>query len=162
MTSMESHVSIPQTDPRAGYLAQGTAIDLAIARVLEGGLYILGREVEAFEAAFADFVGVTHAIGVGSGTDALELALRACGIGSGDLVFTVSHTAVATVAAIERAGATAVLVDVEPGTYTMAPHELSRALQRPPPGRPAGRGATGAHLWPASRIVSALSEVTRG
>jgi len=152
MTSTDSPVSIPQTDPRAGYLAQRTAIDVAIARVLNGGTLHPRQRGRGIEAAFADFVGVTHAIGVGSGTDALELALRACGIGSGDLVFTVSHTAVATVAAIERAGATAVLVDVEPGTYTMAPHELSRA---PPKAaaRPAGRGATGAHLWPASRIV---------
>src|SRR5689334_18372545 len=136
MTSKEAQITILQTDPRAGYIAQRAAIDAAIARVLEGGRYILGNEVEAFEAAFADFVGVAHAIGVASGTDALELALRACGIGRGDLVFTVSHTAVATVAAIERAGATAVLVDVEPGTYTMAPHELVRTLQRAPPGRP--------------------------
>ena len=81
-------LAIPQTDPRAGYLAQRPAIDAAIARVLEGGVYILGREVEVFEAAFADFVGVAHAIGVASGTDAIELALRACEIGSGDLVFT--------------------------------------------------------------------------
>src|SRR5437762_6598363 len=95
--------AIPQTDPRAGYLAQRSAIDAAIARVLDSGVYILGREVEVFEAAFADFVGVAHAIGVASGTDAIEIALRACGIGSGDLVFSVSHTAVATIAAIERA-----------------------------------------------------------
>jgi dTDP-4-amino-4,6-dideoxygalactose transaminase len=95
--------AIPQTDPRAGYLAQRTAIDAAIARVLDSGVYILGREVEVFEAAFADFVGVAHAIGVASGTDAIEIALRACGIGLGDLVFSVSHTAVATIAAIERA-----------------------------------------------------------
>src|SRR5260370_7050378 len=92
---------IPQTDPRAGYLAQRSAIDSAITRVLEGGFYILGREVEAFEVAFADFIGVGHAIGVGNGTDAIELALRACNIGAGDLVFTVSHTAVATVPALQ-------------------------------------------------------------
>src|SRR5260370_3188767 len=111
MTSLASPVWIPQTDPRAGYLAQRTAIDVAIARVLNGGLYILGREVEAFEAAFADFIGVTHAIGVGSGTDALELALRACGIGSGDPVFTLSHTALPTLAPISPAGPTAAPVD---------------------------------------------------
>src|SRR5690348_16135108 len=128
---------IPQTDPRAGYIAQKAAIDAAVARVLDGGIYILGREVEIFEDAFPEFLGVAHAVGVGSGTDAIEIALRACGIGAGDLVFTVSHTAVATIAAIERAGAAAVLVDVEPGTYTMAPRELSRVLQDPPPGRPA-------------------------
>src|SRR6201982_200747 len=137
MTANRPASAIPQTDPRAGYLAQRTAIDAAITRVLEGGTYILGGEGEAFEAAFADFVRVAHAIGVASGTDAIEIALRACGIGSGDLVFSVSHTAVATIAAIERAGATPVLVDVEPGTYTMAPHELSRALRMPSKGRPA-------------------------
>jgi len=151
--------AIPQTDPHAGYLAQQAAIDAAIARVLEGGLYVLGREVEAFEAAFAAFVGVAHAIGVGNGTDAIELALRACGIGSGDLVFTVSHTAVATIAAIERAGAIAVLIDVEPGTYTMAPHELSRALRAPPPGRPAA--VLPVHLYGQPADLSALSDIAR-
>src|SRR5712691_6164061 len=158
-TSMDSPVSIPQTDPRAGYLAQRTAIDAAIARVLDGGVYILGKEVEAFEAAFADFVGVAHAVGVGSGTDALELALRACGIGTGDLVFTVSHTAVATVAAIERAGATPVLVDVDPGTYTMAPRELSRMLQMAPPGRPAA--VLPVHIYGQPAELSALAETAR-
>ena len=157
--SKEVSDMIPQTDPRAGYLAQRPAIDAAIARVLEGGLYILGREVEVFEAAFAAFVGAAHAIGVGSGTDAIELALRACGIGSGDLVFTVSHTAVATVAAIERAGATAVLIDVQPGTYTMAPHELLRALRMPPPGRPAA--VLPVHLYGQPADLSAISEIAR-
>jgi dTDP-4-amino-4,6-dideoxygalactose transaminase len=151
--------AIPQTDPRAGYFAQRAGVDAAIARVLEGGLYILGREVESFEAVFAAFVGVAHALGVGSGTDAIELALRACGIGRGDLVFTVSHTAVATVAAIECAGATAVLVDVEPGTYTMAPRELSRALQTPPPGRPAA--VLPVHLYGQPADMSAISDIAR-
>jgi dTDP-4-amino-4,6-dideoxygalactose transaminase len=132
---------IPQTDPRAGYLEQRAAIDAAIARVLASGQYILGHEVEAFEAEFAAWLGVGHAVGVGSGTDALELALRACGIGqgskTGQLVFTVSHTAVATVAAIERAGAVPVLVDIEPGGFTMDPASLEAALSDPPPGRPA-------------------------
>src|SRR6266446_4586032 len=137
MTSRDSPIPVRQTDPRAGYLAQRTAIDTAIARVLGSGLYILGNEVEAFEAVFADFIGVAHAVGCASGTDAIELALRACDIGAGDLVFTVSHTAVATVAAIERAGATPVLVDIEPGGFTMDPAALERALDVPPPGRPA-------------------------
>src|SRR5271170_3951281 len=128
---------IPQTDPRAGYLERKTEIDAAIARVLESGQYILGPEVAAFEAAFALWLGVGHAAGTGSGTDAIELAVRACGIGEGDLVFTVSHTAVATVAAIERAGAVPVLVDTEPGDFTMDPSALEWALNAPPPGRPA-------------------------
>src|SRR5256885_14800730 len=116
MSPQNQPLTIPQTDPHAGMEAQRTAIDAAIAGVLEGGAYILGREVEAFETAFADFVGVAHAIGVASGTDAIEIALRACGIGSGDLVFSVSHTAGATIAAIERARATPVPGDVGPGT----------------------------------------------
>jgi dTDP-4-amino-4,6-dideoxygalactose transaminase len=160
MTLKGPPFSIPQTDPRAGNLAQRAAIDAAIARVLDAGLYILGREVEAFEAEFADFIDVAHAVGCASGTDAIELALRACNISAGDLVFTVSHTAVATVAAIERTGATAVLVDVEPGTYTMAPHELSRALQRPPPGRPAA--VLPVHIYGQPAELSVISEVTRG
>jgi dTDP-4-amino-4,6-dideoxygalactose transaminase len=159
MTTNRLALAIPQTDPRAGYLTQRTAIDAAIARVLEAGAYILGREVEAFEAAFSDFVGVAHAIGVGSGTDAIEMALRACEIGSGDLVFTVSHTAVATVAAIERAGAEPVLVDVEPGTYTMAPHELVRVLQAPPAGRPAA--VLPVHIYGQPAELCALAEIAR-
>ena len=79
-------------------------------RVLESGTYILGREVELFERAFAAYCGVDHAVGVGSGTDALILALRAIGVGAGDEIITVSHTAVATVAAVLAVGATPVLV----------------------------------------------------
>ena len=150
---------IPQTDPRAGYLAHQPAIDRAMSRVLEGGSYILGKEVESFEAAFADFVGVAHAVGCACGTDAIELALRACNIGVGDLVFTVSHTAVATVAAIERVGAMAVLIDVEPGTYTMAPHELSRALQVAHAGRPAA--VLPVHLYGQPAELSALCDLAR-
>src|SRR5580704_16431685 len=85
---------IPQADPRAGYLEHRAAINAAIARVLDSGQYILGREAETFETRFAGLIGVAHAIGCGNGTDALELAVRACGIVAGDLVFTVSHTAV--------------------------------------------------------------------
>ena len=121
-----THPAIPQTDPRAGYQEQRDAIDAAIARVLAGGQYILGREVAAFEADFAAWLGVGHAVGAGSGTDAIELALRACDIGAGDLVFTVSHTAVATVAAIERAGAIPVLVDIAPGGFTIVLNDDER------------------------------------
>jgi dTDP-4-amino-4,6-dideoxygalactose transaminase len=159
MPSKDFPTAIPQADPRASYLVHRTAIDAALTRVFEGGVYILGREVEMFEAAFADYIGVSHAVGVGNGTDAIELALRASNIGSGDLVFTVSHTAVATVAAIERAGATAVLVDVEPGTYTMAPHELSRALRMTRRGRPAA--VLPVHIYGQPAELSELAEIAR-
>ena len=150
---------IPQIDPRAGYFEQKAEIDAAIARVLASGQYILGREVEAFEAAFAAWLGVGHAVGAGSGTDALELALRACGIGPGELVFTVSHTAVATVAAIERAGAVPVLVDIEPGGFTMDPAALEAALRAPPPGRPAA--VLPVHLYGEPADLAPILEIAR-
>ncbi|HEY9812325.1 MAG TPA: DegT/DnrJ/EryC1/StrS family aminotransferase, partial [Candidatus Sericytochromatia bacterium] len=95
---------LPPTDPKANYLAHKQEIDQAIHCVLDSGWYILGQEVAAFEQEFADYLGVSQAVGVGNGTDALEIALRACGVGVGDAVITVSHTVVATVAAIELVG----------------------------------------------------------
>ena len=133
---MNKLISIPQTDPKTGYRAHRSQIDIAIQRVLNSGWYVLGREVESFEQEFAAYIGVHHAIGVGNGTDALELALRACGVGAGDLVFTVSHTAVATVAAIELAGAVPVFVDIDPATFTMDPASLKDALSHHYAGRP--------------------------
>ncbi|MGI8785288.1 MAG: DegT/DnrJ/EryC1/StrS family aminotransferase [Acidobacteriota bacterium] len=115
-------------NPRAQYLAHRTEIDAAILRVLDGGRYILGEEVRAFEREFAAYVGVGHGIGVGSGTEALHVALTSCGIGPGDEVITVGHTAVATVAAIEMAGATPVLVDIEPEFYCMNPQAFAQAI----------------------------------
>ena len=127
-TSLTERPWIPVTDPGAQYLALRPQIDAAIRRVLEGGYYILGPEVEAFEGEFAKYIGTKFAIGVANGTDALSLALRALSIGPGDEVITVSHTAVATVAAIEQSGAIPVLVDVEPGFLTLDPALLNEAL----------------------------------
>src|SRR5262249_11288092 len=98
-------------------------------------MYILGQEVAKFEEEFARYLGAQHAIGVGSGTDALHVALRACGIGPGGAVLTVSHTAVATVAAIELAGAEAVLMDVDPVTAQIDANQLDDVLKRQHPGR---------------------------
>lgn len=114
-------------NPGLGYRAHKEEIDAAVRAVLESGWYILGRQVAGFEQEFAAFVGVPAVIGVGSGTDALHLALRACGIGPGDLVLTVSNTATATVAAIEMAGAQALLVDIDPETLLMDPARASDA-----------------------------------
>jgi dTDP-4-amino-4,6-dideoxygalactose transaminase len=113
---------------RASDPALAQEMRAAALRVLQRGWYVLGPEVEAFEAAFAAYHGMEHAVGVASGTDAIELALRAAGVGPGDEVITVSHTAVATVCAIERAGAKPVLVDVDPVSYTMAPGAAAAAI----------------------------------
>lgn len=115
-------------NPGAQYQAHKAEIDAAVDRVLARGWYILGEETRAFEAEFAAFIGVREAVGVGSGTDAVQLALAACEIGAGDEVITVSHTAVATVAAIEMAGATPVLVDIEPDYFTIDPAQIEAAI----------------------------------
>jgi dTDP-4-amino-4,6-dideoxygalactose transaminase len=125
---MNDCIRIPQVDLKANYLAHKDEIDAAMARVLNSGWYILGQEVTAFEQEFADYIGVKSGIGVGSGTDALHLALRACGVGAGDEVITVSHTAVATAAAIELSGAKPVFVDIESDTFLMDPNRIERTI----------------------------------
>jgi dTDP-4-amino-4,6-dideoxygalactose transaminase len=120
--------TLPLVDLRAQTDRLRADIDAAVARVLESGWYILGREVAAFEQELAGYLGVTECVGVASGTDAVLLALRACGVGPADEVITVAHTAVATVAAIELAGAVPRFVDIEPRAYTMDPALLAGAL----------------------------------
>lgn len=112
-------IKVLPADPKANYQAYQREIDHALHEVLESGYYLMGEQTKALEAEFASYVGTEHAIAVGSGTEAIHLALRACNIGPGDEVITVSHTAVATVAAIELAGAVPVFVDIEPGSFTI-------------------------------------------
>ena len=100
----------------------------AMRRVADSGWYILGPEVTAFEEEFAQYHGVPYAVGVANGTDAIELALLAGGIGAGDEVITVAHTAMASVTAIESTGATAILVDIDPNTYTLDPEKARQAI----------------------------------
>jgi dTDP-4-amino-4,6-dideoxygalactose transaminase len=140
-------VAVPQADPGAAYRALKEPIDAAVARVLESGWYILGRECAAFEEAFARWQGSARAIGVANGTDALALILRGLGIGPGAAVATVSHTAVATVAAVEMVGATPILLDIDPATYTMDPAELDAVLRAPPAGLPPIRAVIPVHLY---------------
>lgn len=136
---------IASVDLRASYLIQKPEIEEAVRRVLDSGWYILGRECEAFEQKFANWCGVSHAIGVGNGTDAIVIALKSLGVGRGDCVFTVSHTAVATVAAVEMAEATPVLVDIDPMTYTMDPAKLENAITSCKSGKP--RAVVAVHLY---------------
>jgi dTDP-4-amino-4,6-dideoxygalactose transaminase len=138
---------IPQTDPRANYLAHKDEIDAAIARVLDRGWYILGEEVRAFEREFAAWLGVTDSVGVANGTDALHLALRGAGIDQGDGVITVSHTAVATVAAIELAGAVPILVDVDAESYTLDPDAITDAMELAARSRVDVKGIVPVHIY---------------
>lgn len=128
MKNPVERVTVPSANPLANYLAHKDEIDAAIAHVLSGGRYILGEEVAAFEQEFVRYIGVQFGIGVGSGTEALHLAMRACEIGPGDEVITVSHTAVATVAAIELCGAKPILVDIDPQSFTIDSNQIEAAI----------------------------------
>lgn len=130
-------------------------LDAAMARVLERGWFVLGEEGRAFEAEFADFCDAAHAIGVGSGTDALELGLRALEIGPGDEVVTQANTCVPTVSAIERAGATPILCDVEPNAGTMDPESLRDAIG------PKTRAVIPVHLYGQCADIDAIAAVAR-
>jgi dTDP-4-amino-4,6-dideoxygalactose transaminase len=120
---------VPFLELKREYEAIKPEIQEAVSTVLESGSYILGQPVEHFEREFAGWLGASHAIGVGSGTEALHLALVAGGIKPGDGVLTVPNTAVPTVSAISFAGGRPVFVDVDPDSYTMSPSALAEALE---------------------------------
>lgn len=103
-------------------------IDAAIAEVVRSGWFILGRHVEAFEREFAEYLGVAAAVGVGNGTEAISIALRAVGVGPGDEVISVANAGVPPIAAIEAIGARPILVDVDPDYHTLDPRQAERAI----------------------------------
>jgi len=107
-----------------------SAMVAASLRVFESGWYVLGPEVQAFEARWAQACGIEHALGVANGLDAIELALRALEIGPGDEVITTPMTAFATALAIIRAGATPVFADIDPDTALLSPQSVRRCLSR--------------------------------
>jgi dTDP-4-amino-4,6-dideoxygalactose transaminase len=121
-------VKVPFADLGRATRSARPDLDSAVSRVLDSGCFVLGHEGAAFEKEFAEALGARHAVGVASGTDAIELALRALDVGRGDEVVTQANTCVPTVAAIERAGATPVLCDVEPESGTIDPASLERAI----------------------------------
>ncbi len=140
-------MTVPQSDPGAGYAAAKTDIDTAVQRALDSGSYVDGPETAAFEREFAHWLGTPHAVTCGGGTDALVLALRALDIGPGSAVVTASFCPCGTVAAIEQTGALPVLLDIEPDNYTIDPAELEVVLDRPPPGLPPTRAVIPVHLY---------------
>jgi dTDP-4-amino-4,6-dideoxygalactose transaminase len=121
-------MNVPFGDLRRHYLENKPAIDKAIAGVLESGWFILGKQGELFEEEFAQYCGCKYAVGVASGTEALYIALSACGIGHNDEVITVSTTAFPTAAAVSMTGATPVFIDIDSETYLMNPHLVEQAI----------------------------------
>ena len=122
-------MKITLVDPRAQYRSIKLEIDEAVRRVIESGEFILGSEVEAFEQEAASSLGVNYAVGVASGTEALQLALLACGIGPGDGVITTPFTFIATAEAITQCGAVPIFVDIDPRTYNMDPLKVAELLE---------------------------------
>jgi dTDP-4-amino-4,6-dideoxygalactose transaminase len=118
------------SNPSEQFKSYQSEIEEAVISVMRSNRFILGNEVAQLEKEFADYIGTTNAIGVANGTDAIELALRALNIGIGDEVITVSHSAVATVAAIECTGAKAVLIDVDSKTFTLNPIQLEESFTK--------------------------------
>lgn len=148
-------LAVPFLDLKAQYAALKPELDAALAGVFARGVFILGPEVAAFEQEFAAWVGTQNGVAVASGTDALHLALRACGIGPGDEVITVSFTAGATVAAVAMTGATPVLVDIDPRTYTMDPTLVEDAIT------PRTKAILPVHLYGHPADMTAIMDIAR-
>jgi dTDP-3-amino-3,4,6-trideoxy-alpha-D-glucose transaminase len=119
---------IPQSAPHLRISRYRKSVDAAIARVIGSKQYILGAAVNAFEQAFADYLGVRHCVGVGNGTEALTLGLRALGIGAGEEVITVALTFAGTAQAIALCGAIPRFVDVDASTRCMDPDQVEAAI----------------------------------
>jgi dTDP-4-amino-4,6-dideoxygalactose transaminase len=124
--------------------------------VVERAAFILGDEVRTFENAFAAYAGLAHCVGVGSGTDAIELGLRACGVGPGDEVVLPANTFVATAFAVQRAGATPVLVDVDPESYLLDLHQVKDRIG------PRVRAVVPVHLYGQLAPMEDLMELVSG
>ncbi|MEN8133684.1 MAG: DegT/DnrJ/EryC1/StrS family aminotransferase, partial [Pseudomonadota bacterium] len=146
---------IPMVDLKTQYQQIKEEIDAAVLGVLESTRFILGPNVGAFEQEAADYLGVTHAISCASGTDALQLALVAAGIGPGDEVITSAFTFIATAEAIAYTGAKPVFVDIDPQTFNIDPAKIEQAIT------PMTRAVLPVHLFgqPADMLrISGLCE----
>ncbi len=148
-------VKVPYLDLKEQYRGIKGEIDAAISSVLESSQFVLGHEVAQFEREFASYCGTSECVALNSGTSALHLALLAAGIGPGDEVITVSFTFVASVAAILYAGATPVLVDIEPRTFTMDPATLEKSIT------PRTKAIMPVHLYGQTADMDPILEIAR-
>lgn len=146
---------IPVGDLARTYRRLKPEIDAAVGRVLASGWYILGREVQAFEEAFASYLGVEHAVGVGNGTDAIALGLRALGVGPGDEVVTSPLSAAFSALAISQIGALPVFADIEARRMTLDPRALEAAIT------PRTKAVMPVHLYGQPADLDGILEVAR-
>lgn len=125
-----NRMNVPFVDLKAQYKSIKPSVDKAIQEILNNTSFIGGKPVEDFELEFAEFIGVKHAIGCANGTDAIEIALEALGIGAGDEVIVPAYTWVSTASAVSRVGAIPVFVDVHPDYYTIDPEKIKAAITK--------------------------------
>ncbi len=142
---------VPVSDTKRGYLALREEIDAAIRRVLDRSWFILGEEGTAFEAAFAAFLGVGHCVGVGNGTEAIALALRALDIGPSDEVIVPAMTAAFSALAVSQTGATPVFADVDPLTANLDPADAAARIG------PRTKAILPVHLYGGAADLGALA-----
>jgi dTDP-4-amino-4,6-dideoxygalactose transaminase len=152
-TGADGRVAVPFADLTRSVTALRPELERAIQEVLASGWFVLGGRGEAFEREFAAYCGAGHTVGVANGTDAIEVALRALGVGPGDEVVTQANTCVPTVAGIARTGATPVLCDVEPEGGTIDPASLAVAVG------PRTRAIVPVHLYGQCAEMDAVREV---
>lgn len=148
-----SPAAVPFLDLRPAYLEIKEELDVALHRVLESGRYLLGQELDAFEAEFASYVGTRHCIGVASGLDALTLCLRALGVGAGDEVIVPSHTFIATWLAVTTVGARPVPAEPHPRTFNLDAAAVEEALT------PSTAAILPVHLYGQPADMDPLAEV---
>ncbi len=157
-------MAVPVLNLRVQYQRVQQMIDDAIRGVLESGQFVLGPNVRALEEELAAFLGVARAVTLASGTDALHLAIRACGIGPGDLVLTSPFTFVATATAISYTGARPVFADIHPRTFTLDPDDAAECVAGRGPGpKPDGRvkGILPVHLYGLPADMDPLLAIAR-
>jgi dTDP-4-amino-4,6-dideoxygalactose transaminase len=155
VTPSEKSVQVPFLDLRAAYLEHKEKIDEAILQVLDSGSYILGKEVDAFEEEFAEYLGVKHCIGVSNGLEALHLALRALGAGPGDQVIVPGNTYIATWLAVSSTGAMPVAVEPDAHTCNIDPDRIEAAIT------PHTRGIIPVHLYGQPADMDPILDVAR-
>jgi dTDP-4-amino-4,6-dideoxygalactose transaminase len=148
-------MKLQMVDVVGQYQTIKTDVDAAVHRVLDSGQFILGREVGELESAIAEYVGVRHALGCASGTDALQIALMALGIGPGDEVISTPFTFVATAETIGIVGATPVYVDIDPKTFNIDPAKIERAIT------PRTRAIIPVHLYGQPADMDPIMEIAR-
>lgn len=148
-------MTIPMVDLKAQYQGLKEELDREVAAVLASGHFVLGPNVQALEQEAAAYCGVKHAITCASGTDALHLALRACGIGPGDEVITTPFTFIATAEAISYTGAKPVFVDIDPATFNIDPEQVARAVT------PRTRAVLPVHLYGQPADLAPVAETCR-